>query len=144
MHLSLGQPTFASSHLNNSFLSNFMVDGDPRPGGIFRTLDGDTTPWFAVDLGTTSVVSRMVIYNRDDCCGKRLSHSQIRFFNGSSVPVSGPAGPITSGQLVWTQAAPIAQGSAYAINLDPPAVGRFLTLQNFNPSKNAHEVLRLC
>lgn len=102
---------------------------------LFHTDFADSTPWFAVDLGDPSVITQIIVYNRIECCGERLSNAEIRLFNGTSVPVSGVIGPITSGQLVWKQNGQGTTGGTYTINVDPPVIGRFMTIQNLNPSK---------
>ena len=44
-------------------------DSDMAHGSVTHTGGGDTAPWWAVDLGAISVIQRVEITNRGDCCG---------------------------------------------------------------------------
>ncbi|MEO8126631.1 MAG: discoidin domain-containing protein, partial [Bryobacteraceae bacterium] len=48
------------------------TDGNYINGSIMHTLY-DWKPWWQVDLGTTSTISSIEVWNRTDCCGDRLS-----------------------------------------------------------------------
>ncbi len=39
---------------------------------IFHSGSGDRTPWWQVDLGQVYLIQRIVLWNRQDCCGNRL------------------------------------------------------------------------
>jgi hypothetical protein len=48
------------------------TDGNFFNGSVTAT-DLDANPWWQVDLGASATVSSIVIWNRTDCCGSRLS-----------------------------------------------------------------------
>jgi hypothetical protein len=56
--------------------ANFAVDGN-LDGNFFDgsvTATGlDPNPWWQVDLGASTAINSIVIWNRTDCCGARLS-----------------------------------------------------------------------
>ncbi len=52
------------------------VDGNPDGNffdGSVTATNLDANPWWQVDLGLSAAVSSVVIWNRTDCCGSRLS-----------------------------------------------------------------------
>jgi hypothetical protein len=48
------------------------TDGNFYDGSVTAT-NLDPNPWWQVDLGVSRAISSIVIYNRTDCCGSRLS-----------------------------------------------------------------------
>jgi hypothetical protein len=48
------------------------IDGSFFNGSVTHT-NLDPNPWWQVDLGVSSIVSSIVIWNRTDCCGNRLN-----------------------------------------------------------------------
>ncbi|GIL66402.1 hypothetical protein Vafri_19932, partial [Volvox africanus] len=113
------------------------------------TGDRDMTPWFSVDLGNVSSISKVVLWNRCDCCWHRLENAELRIGNVSINTVSDTSS-LTSNPLVWKQQpTDFEQFSAPCVSLsillDPPKVGRWVTLQNNNgrvnePYINIYEV----
>ncbi|XP_073667854.1 uncharacterized protein [Paramisgurnus dabryanus] len=53
---------------------------DSLPYTCIRTLQSDN-PWWRVDLLHSYIISRVVITNRKDCCGGRLSGAEIHIGN---------------------------------------------------------------
>jgi hypothetical protein len=47
------------------------ADGNFFDGSVTAT-NLDTEPWWQVDLGVSTIIDFIVIYNRTDCCGERL------------------------------------------------------------------------
>jgi len=54
------------------------TDGDFHHGSITHT-GYDINAWWAVDLGSQQAVGDIVIYNRTDCCGSRLSNFDVLY-----------------------------------------------------------------
>ena len=48
------------------------TDGNFFDGSVTHT-NFETSPWWQVDLGTSTSVNSIVIWNRTDCCGTRLT-----------------------------------------------------------------------
>ena len=42
---------------------------------------GERSPWLAIDYGTTVLVKRVEIFNREDCCGERTKNVDVRISN---------------------------------------------------------------
>jgi hypothetical protein len=62
-----GYPTAAASA---------AVDGNPDGNffdGSVTATNLDPNPWWQVDLGASAAISSIVVWNRTDCCGTRLS-----------------------------------------------------------------------
>jgi len=92
------------------------IDGDTKTpsilfsGGNMCVTRGDPSPWLAIDYGVTVTVSRVEIFNREDCCGARTRKVDVRVSNelptSASAMFSGGsllghfAGPGTDGQHI--------------------------------------------
>jgi len=48
------------------------TDGDFYHGSVSHT-NGELNPWWQVDLGASTAIDTIAIWNRTDCCGNRLS-----------------------------------------------------------------------
>ena len=70
----------------------------------------EPSPWLAIDYGTTVLVKRVEIFNRDDCCGDRTKNVDVRvadelptsasqMFSGGSL-LGHFAGPGADGQHI--------------------------------------------
>ena len=86
----LGKPATQSSTLPGypTAGANAAVDGNTDgnffDGSVTHT-NLDTEPWWQVDLGATTIIDSVVIYNRTDCCGSRLADYYVF---ASDVPFS--------------------------------------------------------
>ncbi|XP_071954526.1 sushi, von Willebrand factor type A, EGF and pentraxin domain-containing protein 1-like [Antedon mediterranea] len=74
-------------------VANRAVDGGTN-GNYFahscsHTLHGRKNPWWYVDLGSSTTISKIVIYNRDDCCGDRLDGAVVSVGNDNVSPFRG-------------------------------------------------------
>jgi len=52
-------------------------NGDYHAGSTTHTLSGDNPSWWKVQLSTMYTISRVNVYNRNDCCGGRLVDFQV-------------------------------------------------------------------
>lgn len=127
----------------DSYGPRFAVDGytamHDSSGGFFHTNVGDTAKWLSIDLGTVSVISQLVLYNRMDCCGERLLNAEIRVgMNGISSTADN--GKLSQNAVVWKQPAGTTgqTGEPIIISLSSPIYGRWVTLQNLNPDSGGH------
>ncbi len=75
INLALHKPASQSSTAWNSsvFSADKAVDGnvssDLQWGSVTQTEpDGETNPWWQVDLGSVQAIGKIKIYNRTDCC----------------------------------------------------------------------------
>ncbi|XP_071954528.1 fucolectin-5-like isoform X1 [Antedon mediterranea] len=105
--------------------ASYAVDGGINGQYSKRTCTHTTfmnNPWWYVDLGTEKVISKIVIFNREDCCAERLAGAEVCVGNNKAPPFSGNA------QCALT----ISRMDAIAINpiemsCNPPISGRYVT-----------------
>ncbi|EFJ40737.1 hypothetical protein VOLCADRAFT_99432 [Volvox carteri f. nagariensis] len=81
-------------------------------------------------------ISRIVLYNRRDCCGEQLVNAEIRV-GGALVSNSLTAAQINLNQLVRRVAGASTSGAIITVELRPPVTGRYITLQNFGNNATA-------
>ncbi|EFJ53118.1 hypothetical protein VOLCADRAFT_86071 [Volvox carteri f. nagariensis] len=137
-NLALRKPAYASSIYNNNdnyYAPYRAVDGLRADFPVFHTANDDTSAtWLSVDLGVVSTIVRVVIYNRCVCCSGRLQSAELRVGNVSLMGWADTSS-ITRNPLVWKQTKNLGICAPQVVTLDPPRVGRWVTLQNKNPSQ---------
>ena len=70
------------------------IDGNPDgnfPDGSVTATNLDTNAWWQVDLGASSTVNSVTIWNRTDCCGSRLNDYWVFVSNTPFLPTDTPA-----------------------------------------------------
>ena len=67
----------------------------------------ERAPWLAIDYGTSVLVKRVEIYNREDCCGERTKNVEVRISN--ELPTS-DSQMFSGGSLLGQFAGPGADG----------------------------------
>jgi fibro-slime domain-containing protein len=84
-NLALGKPTSQSSTAYNG-LSSRAVDGNTSgrysDSSVTHT-NSEAAPWWRVDLGGANSVGSVVLFNRTDCCGERLSNFNVDYLDQS-------------------------------------------------------------
>lgn len=83
--------------------------------------------WWHVDLGNNQKVSKVVIYNRQDCCNRRL--------DGAKVCIGPTAASVQRGSTSGLTCKTIPRGSSgpvITLNFNPPARGRFVAVKHKN------------
>jgi len=69
-----------------------LTDGNHSHGSVTHTSGNQTedpTPWWKVDLGGMFPLSRIVLWNRTDCCSSRLSNFRVSVLDGADGEVWG-------------------------------------------------------
>ncbi|GIL64981.1 hypothetical protein Vafri_18815, partial [Volvox africanus] len=133
LNAALGKVTFASSIFGiniRRFGPQRAADGVISATGvdIFRSADMDTSPWLSIDLGSLFSVSRVMFYNRRDCCGYLGAGLEFRI-GGALVSNTVTMSQIPFNQLVYKTTGSISTGAVITIELEPPVVGRYVTVQ---------------
>jgi hypothetical protein len=68
------------------------TDGDFFHASVTHTWGAETNPWWEVDLGSSTAINSIVIWNRTDCCKERLADYWIFVsdtpFTASDTPTS--------------------------------------------------------
>jgi tetratricopeptide (TPR) repeat protein len=59
------------------------TNGDWGASSLSHTDERDPSPWWEVDLKSQRAIDRIVVWNRTDNVGKRLSHFRVRILNAS-------------------------------------------------------------
>jgi len=75
-NVAAGKIATQSSTLPGTPTANAAVDGHTDGNffdGSVTATNLESTPWWQVDLGASTAITSMVIWNRTDCCGSRLS-----------------------------------------------------------------------
>ncbi|MCB9220104.1 MAG: discoidin domain-containing protein [Ignavibacteriales bacterium] len=76
---------FEAAHSNRAVDGN--TDGNWENRSVSHT-NGESNPWWQVDLLQSYDISEIIIYNRTDCCSERLDNFTVRVsespFNGNS------------------------------------------------------------
>ena len=88
VNVALGGTATQSSFLGFGEQPGYAIDGN-RDGYWWNnscTVTGNVAgAWWQVVLATPSLVNEVVIWNRSDCCGNRLSAFRVDVLNGSTV-----------------------------------------------------------
>ncbi len=76
-NLALDKPATQSSTYPSAFTGAMSADDGNTDGnfadGSLSVTNADPNAWWQVDLGTSATINSIVIWNRTDCCGSRLS-----------------------------------------------------------------------
>ncbi|GLC75096.1 hypothetical protein PLESTF_001593500 [Pleodorina starrii] len=130
VNVALGKTAYASSVYLNQFPASFAVDGIMTT--YTHTNDEDSAKWLSIDLGSVMKVTRIVLWNRQDCCQERLLNAEVRA--GTTVIKSNAdAALMIRNPVVWRQAeAPAQPGPWYSwvIYFSQPTDVRCITVQN--------------
>ena len=74
-----------SSILGGGFEPGLGID--QNMGTIFHT-DGNTGAWWLLDFGRSVMVTKFIMYNRQDCCYDRIANYKITVGDSSSVNIN--------------------------------------------------------
>ena len=90
----LGRPAFGSSVYEGAHTADRAVDGNTQGNYhaapyIFHSQAGPSEWWY-VDLGASFDISRIVVYNRTDCCAGRLADATLAIFSDAPYLVGSP------------------------------------------------------
>ncbi len=110
-----------------------ITDGDYHHLSVSHTEIGDPAPWWQVDLGGTSAISRIVLWNRTDCCGDRLSNFNVTVLDESRSEVFAGA-YFTDGNGSFAE--------SFAIDLPRNTKGRHVRI-TLGPSSSDLRILAL-
>ena len=119
---------FASSIYNSNpvYDATKAIDGNyigDYTGNIFHT-ECEANPWLQVELHEASVVSRVTIFNRADCCGDRFRNVEVRVgFTKFS------EGDLSENELCATYAGPGQDGEVISIYCTEGIKGQYVSVQ---------------
>ncbi len=88
------------------------TDGNWGLGSTTHT-NGNANNWWQVDLGASAEMDEVVLFNRADCCGLRLSNFRVSVWDGD---------PASGGTEVWGQdyfsSGSVDQGGSFALSAE--------------------------
>ena len=93
-NLAVGKAATQSSTLPGSPSAAAAVDGITDGNffdGSVTATNADPNAWWQVDLGASASVNSVVVWNRTDCCGSRLSDYWVFVSNTPFLPTDTPA-----------------------------------------------------
>src|SRR5579871_1091666 len=133
-NLALGRPATQSSTYPGAPAAQAAVDGNTDGNyfdGSVTATNPDTNPWWQVDLGASSAITSIVVFNRTDCCGSRLSDYWV-FVSDSPFLASDTAATLQSRPFTFASH----QTSAPSPSTTIPAVtqGRYVRVQLTSPN----------
>ncbi|GLC49965.1 hypothetical protein PLESTB_000327800 [Pleodorina starrii] len=102
VNLALGKTSYASSNYINIFPASYAVDGNMDT--FMHTAFEDSAKWLSIDLGSVMKVTRIVLWNRQDCCPERLANAEVRA-GATVIRSNADAALIGQNPVVWRQAA---------------------------------------
>ena len=130
VHLAMGRPTAQSSNFNaENAASRMAVDGSTDGNfyhGSVTSTNRDANAWWQVDLGSSKPVRSIVIWNRTDCCGERLSDYWVFLSDTPFRPEDTPA-TLEKRPGVWSSHQTTAPGPSTKIGVG--VKGRYLRVQ---------------
>ena len=94
--LALGKTATQSSTLSGYYYAgpgsaiDGNTDGNFFDGSVAHT-NLESSPWWQVDLGASATINSIVVWNRTDCCGSRLSDYWVFISNTPFSPTDTPA-----------------------------------------------------
>lgn len=90
-NVALGKTATQSTTLSGSFVASRAVDGvvtAVNSGSFFtHTTSTDPSPWWKVNLEGSFEIDMIVLHNRDDCCGERLSDILVEILDATGATV---------------------------------------------------------
>ena len=109
-------------------------DSSYSSGSITHTATGDASPWWEVDLGDEFGLSRVDLWNRQDCCSERLSNFRVRVFADDRSVVHSSE-HFTDRSTIPTR--------SYSVDFPAGTVGRFVRVEKLGPDSAGNNYLSL-
>src|SRR5579872_1797465 len=113
-------PAVASSAVDGK------TDGNFSDGSVSHTND-DANAWWEEDLGYSTTVSSIVIWNRTDCCGSRLSDYWVFVSDTPFLSTDTPS-TLQNRQGTWSSHQTTQPNPSVSISI-PGAQGRYVRVQ---------------
>ena len=101
----------SSSVISNdatNYGANRLIDGTLEHGNKPAHTNASDTEWFQVELPTETIVSKVALYNRTDCCSDRIVGSVVKLINAAGETVK--SYDINYNQPVYVWRAPFMDG----------------------------------
>jgi hypothetical protein len=99
---------------------NKLIDGTTEHGSKLAHTNPSDTEWFQLELPTEKAVSKVVIYNRTDCCSDRIMNSTLKLMDGTGADVK--TFSITYNQPVYVWKVPFFDGATATSSYRPEPI----------------------
>ncbi|XP_052702035.1 fucolectin-5-like [Crassostrea angulata] len=102
----------------------------PHSSYTFHTYE-EVDPWVKINLQRIVMIWRIIVYNRQDCCGSRLVNLNVTYSNGGQTNSCGyyPGSMAKSGDVILFQCPPDARGSSVKLMVQsPPGIKNYFSL----------------
>jgi autotransporter-associated beta strand protein len=133
-NVAVGDPAVQSSTTNSGVASR-ANDGNTNgsfSGNSVTHTAQEANPFWQVDLGADTSIAQVLLYNRTDCCGDRLTDMQVEVLDSSLTPIFSQGGLNAANSL----------DSPYMFGLDlqtanggTPITGRYVRITAVGASK---------
>ena len=128
VNLALGKTATQSSTIlgaNASRAVDGSTDGNWANNSVTHT-DANAQAWWQVDLGQSSSVQSVTLFNRTDCCADRLSNFYVFV---SATDMSGKTVAQLTADTTVAKVSVASLNGAASVNLPLAAIGRFVKVQ---------------
>ncbi|XP_071956899.1 uncharacterized protein [Antedon mediterranea] len=98
------------------------TDGNMLRKTCTKTQDTDLNPWWYLDIGSPSAISKIVIYNREDCCEDALVGAEVRIGNSNISPFN------TNTQCGSTVTSLMAESNPLEFMCNQPITGHYVSV----------------
>ena len=116
-------PYFATVAASNAVDGN--TDGNFADGSVSHT-NSEANAWWQVDLGASATISSVVVWNRTDCCGDRLSDYWVFI---SNTPFGATDTPATLQNRAGTWSSHQTSAPNPSTSIPAVANGRYVRIQ---------------
>ena len=118
--------TYAPGFTDASKALDGNIDGVYADGSLTHT-GLDSNAWWEVDLGASATISSIVVWNRTDCCGSRLSDYWVFVSNTPFLATDSPT-TLQNRAGTWSSHQTMQPNPSAAITV-PGAPGRYVRVQ---------------
>jgi hypothetical protein len=128
--LALSKTAAQSSNYSPSTIASKAVDGNTDGAfadGSVSTTNLDANAWWQVDLGSSTTLGSIVVWNRTDCCGDRLSDYWV-FVSDTPFLASDTPTTLESRAGTWSSHQTVQPNPSTTISV-PSAQGRYVRVQ---------------
>ena len=122
-NLITGVGASSSSVINGdatNFGANKLIDGTVDHGNKPAHTNSSDAEWMQIELPSEKAVSKVIIYNRTDCCSDRIMNSTLKLIDGSGTDVK--TFSITYNQPVYVWKTPFFDGAAATSSYRPEPI----------------------
>jgi hypothetical protein len=127
-NVALGKPASQSSTFTADYPASRAVDGNTDGNDWNRSINhtnSEVNPWWQVDLGSTTAINTITLWNRTDCCSDRLTNFFVFVAN---YDMTGKGfGDLVVDNTVWRYS--LGTTAPTTLNIPVNTTGRYVRVQ---------------